>query len=280
MFRLTILLIGKIAPQGLADFSKVFHGGGCRDMLRVFASEGPVSGLIELGREEAHHLVKVRRVQAGEIIEAFDGAGNSWRCDVAEFGRNHVVLRVHEQIRYSIDGLKYPEITIASAVPKGDRFDWLIEKAVELGVSRFIPLKCDRSVVDPRESKLERIRQSIIEACKQSGRNQLMEVHAPVALDDYLDHLAAKAGDSVIYWADMAGQSTAAVLSDDWTKKSVSVLIGPEGGWSDRERNLLVSRGVLCWKFADNILRIETAAIAAASILSAINGRPIEPRPG
>ena len=242
-------------------------------MLRVFAPEGPVSGLIELGREEAHHLVKVRRVQAGEAVEAFDGAGNSWLCEVVEFGKNHAILRVNAQASFGNLSINLPEITIATAVPKGDRFDWLIEKTAELGVSRLVPLKCDRSVVDPRESKLDRLRQAIVEACKQSGRNQLMQMDAPMALADFLDRFSATTNESIVYWADRAGEPAVSLLVDAGAMKSIAVLIGPEGGWSDRERSLLISRQIPCIKMADDVLRIETAAIAAASILSGICSR-------
>ncbi|MFM7316440.1 MAG: RsmE family RNA methyltransferase [bacterium] len=239
-------------------------------MLRVFAPEGPSDGLIDLGREEAHHLVNVRRVEAGERVEAFDGRGQSWMCEVVEWGRNHCLLRAHSPGDHKDRDANRPEIVIATAVPKGDRFDWLVEKATELGVDRLVPLRCDRSVVDPRDSKIDRLRQLVIESCKQCGRNKLMQIDSPVSVAALLAETPGGSGAPVVYWADREGLPAGQTLPQAALEKTLLVLIGPEGGWSDRERTVLRSGQYHCLKLAEHILRIETAAIAAAAVLASL----------
>lgn len=249
-------------------------------MLRVFAPEGPSDGLIELGRDEAHHLVKVRRVEAGELVEAFDGRGHSWVCEVVESGRNHCLLRVNSPKENADTKPNRPEIVVATAVPKGDRFDWLVEKATELGVVRLIPLKCDRSVVDPRDSKIDRLRQLVIESCKQCGRNKLMQIDKPVSLAELTTEMNGSLAEFAVFWADREGQPAEAMLTQYAAVITITVLIGPEGGWSDRERTLLKSGEYQCLKLASHVLRIETAALAAASVLASLSVRMADSKPG
>ena len=237
-------------------------------MLRVYAPEGPESGLIELEKDEAHHLVRVRRVMDGERVEAFDGKGNAWSAEVAEVGKNHCLLRVIDQTGQFHTTSHQSEIIIATAVPKGDRFDWLVEKATELGVSRLVPLRCDRSVVDPRDSKIDRLRQLVVEACKQSGRNLLMQIDQPIGLTDYLNSAFGQSDETKMLWADQAGQPAARLLAEIDQTKHRAILIGPEGGWSEAERELFQHRQMESIRLANHILRIETAATAAAAILA------------
>src|SRR4051812_23439804 len=139
---------------------------------RFYCPDPPVEGFLTLSGDEARHLIRVRRLGPGDVVEVFDGRGTALRAEVAGVGRDRVELAVR--------GGPLPDrvapclLTLATAVPKADRFDWLVEKATELGVARLVPLRTERSVVDPRATKLDRLRRAIIEAAKQCGRNRLM----------------------------------------------------------------------------------------------------------
>ena len=163
-------------------------------------------------------------------------------------------------------GLNTRQIEIlATAVPKGDRFDWLIEKATELGVTRIIPLVTARSSVDPREGKLDKLRQTIIAACKQCGRNHLLELSAVTAWSDFVRtefsnraaFIAHPSSDPV----DLAPE-----IIDFSRQPSLLFVIGPEGGFTDEEVAWAMSCGAKGLRLGSLVLRIETAAIALAAL--------------
>lgn len=232
-------------------------------MERVFAPDGPTDGQITLDRDEAHHLTRVRRVEIGKPVIAFDGQGHVWFCHLADSTKSTAVLEVQSEITASKE-LAAPAIWVGTAVPKGDRFDWIIEKATELGVSHLVPLRCDRSVVDPRSTKLDRLRRSVIEACKQCGRNDLMTIDPPSSLTEFLASLAA--GELGLI-ADQGGMSMTHLVHSSLSVNRVKVCVGPEGGWTSDERQLAQSYGWKSVGLGPHILRIETAVVAAASAI-------------
>ena len=123
---------------------------------RFYCPDSPVNGRVLLEGDEARHLIRVRRVARGECVEIFDGRGSAIRAEVADLGRDRVELVV---LGPAVS-IREPRclLTLATAVPKGERFDWLVEKATELGVARLTPIVTERSVVDPRSAKLDRLR--------------------------------------------------------------------------------------------------------------------------
>jgi 16S rRNA (uracil1498-N3)-methyltransferase len=129
---------------------------------RFYCPEPPIDGRMTLEGDEARHLIRVRRVGLGEGVEVFDGRGSVYRAEVSGLGRDRVDLTIR-----GVGPSGRPtacRLTLATAVPKGDRFDWLVEKATELGVARLVPLVTERSVVAPRSAKLDRLRRVIVEA--------------------------------------------------------------------------------------------------------------------
>lgn len=230
-------------------------------MERVYAAGGVSDGCVTLDRDEAHHLTRVRRVAPGDHVVAFDGLGNSWLCRLTESTKTGAWLEVIEK-RPEDPMMPGPQLVLGTSVPKGDRFDWIVEKATELGVDRLVPLICDRSVVEPRSTKLDRLRRTVIEACKQSGRDRLMEIAEPVVLKSFLAELPddaiglfADRGPDVLPGLTMRRPSTACVMA----------CIGPEGGWTEQERAMSAARGWHSVGLGPHILRIETAAIAMAA---------------
>ena len=228
-------------------------------MADRFYCPGPwIDGQARLGTDEARHLSRVRRVEVGDRVALFDGLGRSAVAQVREIGREGVKLIIVEET--VADRTPTGAIVLASAVPKGDRFDWLVEKATELGVTRLVPLVTERSVVDPRSAKLDRLRRLVIEASKQSGRNRLMDVDPPTPLAAWLGK--AVEGVAAHYLADPSGGR----LVDDPRPRlvrGIAVMVGPEGGFSEAEVESAKLAGYRPITLGPTILRVETAALAA-----------------
>jgi 16S rRNA (uracil1498-N3)-methyltransferase len=147
--------------------------------------ETPITGAqARLEGPEAHHLAHVMRAKPGLQVTLFDGSGAEFDARIETVGRATVELGVLDRIE--VDRELARHITLAVSLPKGDRQRWLVEKATELGVARLIPLITARSVAQPVESALARMRRAVIEASKQCGRNRLMEVSAAVPFSDFV----------------------------------------------------------------------------------------------
>lgn len=228
-----------------------------------FFSPGPWTETIQLDEAESHHLARVCRKQTGDAVELFNGRGESARAVVARIDKRAVDLTMVEV--HAVESSPSPRITLAVAPPKGDRLRWLIEKATELGVDRLIPLTTARSVVDPRGQKLAKLEQTVIAACKQSGRNRLMEIEQPLPLDRLKERIADPGR---LLVGSPAGKPAAGMLlhlsSEDHERVAV---IGPEGGFTHEELDQLVASGALPISVSPHTLRVETAAIAFAGIL-------------
>lgn len=222
------------------------------------SSLGPVA-LID---SEAHHAAHVLRHTVGDAIELFDGKGLIGTAVIAAIRKHAVECQVTELYQAPPP---VRNLTLATAVPKGERFDWLVEKATELGVTRLIPLITTRSTVDPRGSKLERLRQTVIAACKQSRRAYLMDLTAPQTWPDFLNE--GLAGN--LYLAHPGASEIS--LDSMSQERQLTFAIGPEGGFTEDEIQTAITRGGRLIALGSNILRIETAgiAIAAWSLLQA-----------
>jgi len=208
------------------------------------------SETVELSPEQAHHLVDVLRLREGAEVALFDGKGGAARAKVQRIAGREVELRLlgPEPSRESPLSL-----TLAVSPPRGDRMSFLIEKLTELGVTRVIPLATERG----RSGKnLERWRRIAVEACKQSGRSRSPEVCAPRGYEEVLSEEGSL----------LAAHPGAPPLSAP-RKGPIVALIGPEGGWSERELTLFASRGVTLFGLGPRTMRTETAAIAAATLL-------------
>lgn len=215
---------------------------------------------VRLDKHESHHARNVLRLSAGDAVQLFDGRGFVTDAVIQSYSSHHALCRIESTTTHppASTGL-----TIASAVPKGPRAEAMVDQLSQLGVDRFVPLHTQRSVAIPKDTKLEKFRRLAIESAKQCGRAWLMQVEE-VALPEavwsdtgYDLKLLAEPG---VEPADDLGTR----LGD---AGRVLVLIGPEGGWSDEERASAKRHRCTAWTFAPNVLRIETAAPAAAAIL-------------
>jgi 16S rRNA (uracil1498-N3)-methyltransferase len=168
------------------------------------------------------------------------------------------VLRVLSTRSETDDGA--PEIVLATDIPKGDRLRWLVEKATELGVSRLVPLITQHSVVEPGDGKLDKMQQTVIAACKQSGRNRLMTVDEPTQWGEFIEGQCAG---RLTLIAHPSGANVPTFHRED--ESPIILVIGPEGGWSDSEIEQGRSAGAHLISLGPHILRIETAAVALVS---------------
>jgi 16S rRNA (uracil1498-N3)-methyltransferase len=232
---------------------------------------------ITLEGTEAHHLA-VLRLRAGDKVELFDGAGALATAVISGIRRNIVTLDI-EQVR-RIDPPKSRRIIIAVSVPKGDRFDWLIEKLTELGVERICPVIFERTVRQPTNPKaLDRWLNLAISAAKQCKRLFLPQSDPPANLHDCLESIkkdtpncriiaGAASGDYPSLATQPFGQTACGELS----RTDVAAFIGPEGGLTENEQSFLKNQGAQFTRLSDTILRTETAAIAFAAVLTAQRG--------
>jgi 16S rRNA (uracil1498-N3)-methyltransferase len=239
------------------------EGGRVPD--RFYCPEPPDQGRLTLLGEEARHLGRVLRLGPGDRVEVFDGRGLTTPAEVVELAKERVELRALGPPRPDREAPF--RLTLATAVPKGERFDWLVEKATELGVSRLVPLITERSVVDPRAAKLDRLRRVIVESCKQSGRSRLMELEGPTR------------------WTALSGRDDGGhrllahpdgIVPAAWPRPGpegvVTLAVGPEGGFTDAEVEHARARGWAIVGLGATKLRIETAGLAACSAILALCG--------
>ncbi len=212
-------------------------------------------GPVILRGPEAHHLATVLRARPGTAVCLFNGDGAEYPATVAEVHKREVVVDVTGRETPARE-LPY-RLEVASALPKGDRGDFLVEKLTELGATRFVPLRTRRSVVHP--ARLDRLERAVVEASKQCGRNALMQV-AP--LTDWGDYVRAAGLPSQRLVAHFGGDARPGTGGD------VAVAVGPEGGFTGDEVQAALAAGWRAVSLGTRVLRVETAALAIA-VLSA-----------
>jgi 16S rRNA (uracil1498-N3)-methyltransferase len=204
-------------------------------------------------------------------VVLFDGTGWEYSAQVDEVRGSQATLTILG--REQVDRELPIEIHLGVSLPKGDRQKWLVEKAVELGVARIVPLRTARSVAQPVQQALTRLRRAVIEASKQCGRNRLMEIGEPA---DWGDFVAAAPSAALRLLAHPVKQLTVAscqlrlsLTTDNWQPFPVYLAVGPEGGFTADEVALATAAG---WQQVDlgrRTLRIETAATLLVALVSA-----------
>jgi len=224
---------------------------------RFYTPDLPAEQILLLSGSEAHHLLHVLRIETGQQVELFDGRGTIAAARVGRRTRDSVALEILST--HQTPAAEPSKIHLATAVPKGDRFRLLVEKVTELGVDSLIPLTTARSVVVPRPGKLHKLRQTVIAACKQSGRNRLMEIRECIG---WTDLIAAGFPNRTVCVAHPSGESVADCIDSLAADRPVLLCVGPEGGFTDEEIAAASTAGGRVVSLGRNILRIETAAIA------------------
>lgn len=238
---------------------------------RFFIEPLPSSGAFQLDEDESRHASGVLRLSVGDTCLAFDGCGGEARCTVSHLSKRAVELTIIERLDTNRELSKPLHMLVA--LPKGDRQKTLVDFLVQLGVHTLQPLVTHRGVAQPVETALTRLRRSVIESSKQCGRNQLMQIADPVSIeqlcalpanDAELRLLAHPYGNTV-----PLSQATKAIAESD----RISVLIGPEGGFTEAEADLLRDHSWTAVSLGPRILRVEVAATSIASWIAEISNK-------
>lgn len=233
---------------------------------RIFSPE-PLSGRSEVELDEAasRHLVKVLRLRPGRPLVLFDGTGGEYRAELLETGRRARV-RLGD---FSAEDRESPlALTLAVGISRGDRFDWVVQKATELGVAQIQPLFTERCEVklsgDRLQKKLGHWRQIAASACEQCRRNRLPVVAEPQKLAQYLERAES---DLKLVLHHRAELDLRRLERARGAPASALLLVGPEGGLSETEIDAALARGFLPLRLGPRVLRTETAPLAALAVL-------------
>jgi 16S rRNA (uracil1498-N3)-methyltransferase len=222
-----------------------------------------VGDSVELDTEQSRHAIKSRRLKSGDSVELLNGDGQiAIAVLTPESSRSAAVLTVQE---VSIEEPPEFDLTIAVAVPKGDRQNFLLDMLTQLGVNRIVPLNCDYSATRANDKLVAKWRRLVIESCKQSGRAWFPEIGSPA--DTFVFGKRACEQGAHLLLADPKGESWQEYCRSSHSTATVVCLVGPEGGFSDNEVQAMLSFGAKRVTIASHILRIETAAVAIASLL-------------
>jgi 16S rRNA (uracil1498-N3)-methyltransferase len=211
---------------------------------------------------QAHYLATVLRMAPGDQLLLFDGTSGEWLGELVEAGKKRVTLTIVQSTRPQEC---LPDLMLAFAPVKKGRIDWLIEKAVELGVARLQPVITARTIVD--KVNLDRLRSHIVEAAEQCGRTSLPAIADPVKLDAFL---RAHDPSRALYFADETGGEAASAA---FTPGPATILTGPEGGFTpDEASTIRATPGARAVSLGPRILRADTAALAGVAAWMALAG--------
>jgi 16S rRNA (uracil1498-N3)-methyltransferase len=214
-----------------------------------------------LAPTQAHHLRDVLRLTVDSTVDLFDDAGSTATAVIIKIDAASVVVRVDQIDHHQSD----QTVTLAVAVPKGERADWMVEKLSELGVWRFVPLTTDRGVVRPGGiNKLDRWKRLAIESAKQSRRPGIMKIEPLISMQE-----ALALADTCWYCSTATGTTPiASTLKAHPPPPGLWIFVGPEGGWSDGELKQFQQANATPVGLTQTILRVETAAIAVVAVIA------------
>ncbi len=229
-----------------------------------------------LSIEESRHLREVLRLRDGDEAFVFDGQGREFSCLVKDAGRGNggAMLEIREEVTPAS-----PEsplvLTLAVSLLKGEKFDLVMQKATELGVHAIVPVSAARSDVRVRdardvEKRVARWQRLALEACKQSGRARIPQIHSPVEFSELVQREFAS--DEIrLMFSERDGRGLAAIAGEV-RPNAVIALVGPEGGWDDDEISLAAKSGWTIVTLGGRIVRAETAAITIVALLQHLYG--------
>jgi len=223
--------------------------------------------LLRIEGDEVKHIRKVLRLKAGDEVLVFDGLGKEFEGTIVEEGRSSVMVKIQRML--SPKGDSPLEVTLAQSLLKGEKMDYLIQKAAELGVKEIIPFLSSRSVPllekSGRQKRHRRWEKIAIEASKQCGRGVVPKIES---LRDYSDMLCAASTDHLrLILCERDGNKPREVLEGSKEKKKIFFIVGPEGGFSRDEIEKANRAGFVAVTLGRRILRAETASLCFLSIL-------------
>ena len=231
-------------------------------MRRFYATiENFAGDNVTLDADETCHLRDVLRLRVCDEVSVFDGTGREVRCEISEIGKKSSLVKVIEETEPASPESEF-DITLAATVLNGEKYDLVIQKAVELGVAILVPLQTVHCEVKLKDAvkRMSRWRRIALEATKQSGRAKIMQISEPAAFDALI---ANSKNENVVLFSERDGNDFSTIMPD----KKITALVGPKGGWDDSELETARSRGISIITLGGRILRAETAAIAITAIL-------------
>lgn len=240
---------------------------------RYFIQQSIQNGRALLTGAEAHHLTHVMRGRVGQQVLLFDGRGREFLARIDRIARSEVELTVISVA--NVDRELPIQVTLAVAVPKGERQRWLVEKLTELGVTQLAPLATERAVVQLGNSGLDRLRRTVIEASKQCGRTRLMEILEPQPIADVL---ASTQGERLVAHPGGISLASAIAVLQERKPDRLTFVVGPEGGLTAAELESAQENDWTTVDLGNRILRIESAAVLLASAAAILTetARPTE----
>lgn len=231
---------------------------------RIFLDQSLTVGEVcSLPRDRSHYVSRVLRLREDRPLVVFNGQGGEFMARLTEVRNNEVTVEVESHL--DVDRESPLKTELAIGISRGDRMDWIIQKATELGVHEISPLYTERTEVKLRgprlEKKQEHWRQVTVSACEQCQRNRLPRLNEPVVLTDFLGN--CRSNSKLIMHPDTEGRS----LFGAEKPAGVTILVGPEGGFSEEEVELAKRQGFATWQLGPRVLRTETAPVAALALL-------------
>lgn len=220
-------------------------------------------GPLLLDGEEAKHLVNVRRIRVGELVSVFNGQGLVAHGVVSKLEKRPAAAEINID---NLDRHDKPALKahLLSAMPKGERQRVMFDMGTQLGVTEFTPLLCHYSAEKPTTPQVSRLRRIVLESCKQARRPWLPDIRAPLRLQEALQELPTS--NTRIYFAHPGGGISVLRPARSKSISTVALLVGPEGGFSEKEVNEITRAGGQQVNLGENILRIETAAVTMINL--------------
>jgi len=244
-------------------------------MSRFFVTDMDESSeVVSIKGDDFNHIKNVLRYRPGDSITLCDGKGFDYQAYIEGFEKDRVIIKITDRWKNSTE--PPIDIVLFQGIPKGDKTDFIIQKTVELGVKRIIPLMCERTVLKfesqkDMEKKRMRWQRIALEAAKQCNRGIIPEVSMPVKFEEALEYAGSldlaimpyeKEKERTIKWL-----INGSLLSNGQAAKSIGVFIGPEGGFSEKETELASRHEITMVTLGPRILRTETAGLAVVAIL-------------
>jgi 16S rRNA (uracil1498-N3)-methyltransferase len=235
-------------------------------LSRFFVDTPLTLGQHDLPEAQAHYIGRVLRLAMGDAVQLFDGSGQEYLGELIEIGKKNVRVELREQRTGQAESSL--RVHIGQGLSRGERMDWAIQKATELGVGEITPIvseRCEVRLKDERADKrLSHWRQVAISACEQSGRSVLPVIHPPLSLSDWLGQTDAD--------LKLVLHPVAAPLESHARPQSLAFLIGPEGGLSEAEVEQARATGFHAARLGPRVLRTETAPVVALAVAQQLWG--------
>lgn len=226
--------------------------------------------LPELPPAAAHHAHRVLRLRVNDTVQVFDGDGHAVDASISDINGKHVWLTAHKLC--PAEAPPALRLTLAQAMCGSEKMDWVMQKATELGAVEVQPVQTQRSVARLTEERVERRtrhwQEVAVAACEQSGRNRLPQIHAPLDLGTWLAQVRDNPGAKFI----LLPQGAQALRAQPKPQDGATLLVGPEGGFTEDEAQFAQSAGFVPLRLGGRVLRTETAAIAGLAALQTMWG--------